>query len=283
MGTLARITARGGSDRAADAAVQLAFARLRELDQRLSDYLPESELNRAVRQAVQRPVALSADLATVIAYAQRLAAESAGAFDITAAPLTHLWRQARRLGQLPVPEALAQARALCGYQKLTLADGALSLALPGMQLDLGGLAKGYAADQALRVLRGHGVSHALVALSGDIAVAGRWTVALQHFGQTVERVRLHNQAVSTSGDTEQFVEIAGRRYSHILDPRTGFGLTGAPAVSVIARSGLEADALSTAVVIAGRRLLAAHPHTRAVVTARPQSPASTAGTPARPE
>ena len=94
-------------------------------------------------------------------------------------------------------------------------------------------------------------------------------MAIQHFGRVVETVTLTNAAVSTSGDTEQFVEIGGTRYSHIVDPRTGLGLVGAPAVSVIAPTGMEADALSTAVVLAGTGVLRGHRQARSIVTDRP--------------
>ena len=266
MGTLARITAH----RATDAAVQAAFARLRDLDRCLSNYRPESELNRAAREAAQHPVRLSRDLATVLAFAQRIAVETQGAFDVSAGAVIALWRSHRQTKTLPTPTQIAEAQAVSGYQKVTLRDSTLSLATSGLAFDLGGIAKGYAATEALRVLKAHGAGQALVAIAGDIAAGGgQWRIAIQHFGRTVETVKLSNAAVSTSGDTEQFVEIDGARYSHIVDPRTGLGLVGAPAVSVIAPTGLEADALSTAAVLSGAGVLKGHGHTRAIVTPRP--------------
>jgi FAD:protein FMN transferase len=263
MGTLARITAQ----RATDAAVQLAFARLRDLERCLSDYLPDSELNRATAEAAHRPVQLSPDLQTVLAYAQRIAVESNGAFDVTAGPLIRLWRQARRDRRLPSPADLAAARALSGFRLVTLRGGLLSLPARGMQLDLGGIAKGYAAGEACRLLRSHGTARALVAIAGDVVAGeGKWRVAIEHAGRLVRTVTLSRQAVSTSGDAEQFVQIEGVRYSHIVDPRTGLGLTGAPSVSVIAPSGMEADALATAVSVGGEQILRAHPRARAIVT-----------------
>lgn len=266
MGTLARITAQ----RATDAAVQAAFARLRDLERCLSHYQPDSELNQAVRTAAQRPVPLSRDLYTVLAFAQRVAAESQGAFDVSAGAVFALWRRTRQNNTLPTPAQIAQAQAISGYRQVNLRDGTLSLASPGMAFDLGGIGKGYGASEALRVLKSHGVSHALVAIAGDVAAGGgTWRIRLEHFGRPVETVQLSNAAVSTSGDTEQFVEIDGRRYSHIVDPRTGLGLVAAPAVSVIAPTGLTADALSTAAVLAGAGILRGHAHTRAIVTAAP--------------
>lgn len=267
MGTLARIVAH----RATDAAVQFAFARLRELDRCLSDYRPDSELNRVTAEAAQRPVALSPDLRAVLEYAQRVAQESAGAFDVTAGPVIRLWRQARQDRRLPSAEQIREAQTRSGYQRLALRDGRLSAAVSGMQLDLGGIAKGFAADQALLLLRAHGVARAMVALAGDIVAGeGKWRIALEHRGRRVETVTLSRRAVSSSGDSEQFVEIDGVRYSHIVDPRTGWALVASPAVSIVARSGMEADALATAVSVGGTallpRLLKSHPGARAVVT-----------------
>ncbi len=123
-----------------------------------------------------------------------------------------------------------------------------------MQLDLGAIAKGYAADEALAMLRAHGVRQALIAVSGDI-VAGDpppgkegWTIGVANTG---EQLVLHNAAVSTSGDSEQSLKISGVRYSHIIDPKTGLGLTSRLTVTVIARRGLDADPLATAISVLG--------------------------------
>jgi thiamine biosynthesis lipoprotein len=125
-----------------------------------------------------------------------------------------------------------------------------------MQLDLGAIAKGYAADEALRTLRGLGVKSALIAVSGDIAASDAppgssgWKVRLEGPG---EEILLHNAAVSTSGDTEQSREIGGMRYSHIIDPKTGLGLRSSMVVTVIARRGLDADPIATAVSVVGEQ------------------------------
>jgi thiamine biosynthesis lipoprotein len=252
MGTLVRIQLYAAEEAEAAAAFRLAFARIAELDAALSDYRPESELNRLCRAAAGRPVAIGPDLMTVLAASQRLAEESGGAFDVTIGPVTDLWRQHR----VPDAAALRDATARTGYRKLHLdaAHGTATLDEAGMQLDLGGIAKGYAADQALAVLRKLGLSSALVAMSGDLAIGAAppgkagWTVAAGIPARTLE---LANAAVSTSGDTEQHLDAGGVRYSHIVDPATGMGLTHAPVVTVIARRGIEADALATAVSILG--------------------------------
>lgn len=242
MGTLVRITiyAENASP------VSAAFARIGELDQKLSDYKPESELNQVCRAAHDHPVRVSEDLWRVLGAAQKLSAETGGAFDVTVGPITHLWRQ----GKLPDRETLAR----CGWRNLVLRDHTVFLKLPGMQLDLGAIAKGYAVDEALVTLRAQGVRRALIAVSGDI-VAGDpppgkkgWSIGVAN---TAEQLVLHNAAVSTSGDSEQSLKIGGVRYSHIIDPKTGLGLTSSLTVTVVARRGLDADPLATAISVLG--------------------------------
>ena len=256
MGTLARITLYAPNPESAREAFKAAFARIHELDEALSDYKPESELNRLCRQPPGKPVPLSADLFLVLDHAQRLAEQTGGAFDVTLGPLIRLWRQARKDRRFPDDGEIVAAQRRTGYRHLTLDARArtATLAIAGMQLDLGGIAKGYAADSALQVLRGLGVTRALVALSGDLALGDPppgqqgWRIGIG----AASNVRvLRNVCVSTSGDSEQFVEIGGVRYSHILDPATGIGLRHRSMVTVIAPDGLTADSLDTAISVAG--------------------------------
>lgn len=256
MGTLVRIELYAANEAEAAAAFQAAFARIAELDGRLSDYQPESELNRLCRAEPGRPVAISRDLMTVLLESQKVAEATGGAFDVTLGPVTHLWRQARKQRRVPDAAAVAEAKAHTGYRKLHLdaEGGTATLEEAGMQLDVGGIAKGYAADEALAVLERRGISRALVAMSGDLAIGDAppgkrgWTVGV---GETARVMELANAAVSTSGDTEQHLDAGGVRYSHIVDPASGMGLTRAPVVSVVARRGIDADALATAVSVMG--------------------------------
>src|SRR5579885_309630 len=171
MGTLVRIKLYAAGEAEAQHAFRAAFDRIAQLDQVFSDYQPESELNRLCRAAAGRPVTVSRDLLRVLAASQQLAEESGGAFDITLGPVIRLWRQARREGKAPQEAALREAAARSGYRKLhlDLATGTAMLDQPGMQLDLGGIAKGDAADAALEVLAHLGIRRALVAVSGDLA------------------------------------------------------------------------------------------------------------------
>lgn len=243
MGTLVRITIYAPDD----SAIRPAFARIQALDNELSDYKPDSELNRLCRTH-GAPVHVSEDLFRVLDAAQKLSALTEGAFDVTVGPVTHLWRAGR------LPDAATMARV--GWRNIALdkAHRTVELRIAGMQLDLGAIAKGYAADEALKALKKLGVKRALIAVSGDI-VAGEappgkrgWRIGLEPAGG---EILLRNAAVSTSGDMEQSRTIGGVRYSHIIDPRTGRGLTSPIAVTVVARRGLDADPIATAVSVLG--------------------------------
>ncbi|MBE0542883.1 MAG: FAD:protein FMN transferase [Verrucomicrobia bacterium] len=263
MGTLFTITLYAPEASLAREAAEAAFVRIAALEQMMTDYDPESELMQLCQQPVGQPVRVSDELFALLEKGQRLAALTDGAFDVTIGPVVRHWRRARRTETLPSPEALARAQAPVGWRKLKLnsRNQTATLTVPDMQLDLGGIAKGYAADQALAVLKAHGLKRALVAASGDIAVGepppGRrgWRVgvgALDRAEDALARnLLLRNVAVSTSGDTEQFVEIGGKRYSHIVDPRTGIGLTERLQVSIVAKHAADTDSFATAVSVLG--------------------------------
>jgi thiamine biosynthesis lipoprotein len=261
MGTMVRITLYARDEPGAARASGAAFDRIARLDAVLSDYRDDSELTALSRRAGGGPVVVSADLFRVLDAAQAIARASDGAFDATVGPMSVLWRQARRRRQLPEAERMADARARVGYAKLALDAAARTAALGdgGMQLDLGGIAKGFAADEAMRVLEANGIRRALIAAGGDIVASGAppgargWTVAVGTIpgAAAPPPLALADAAVSTSGDAEQFFEAGGTRYSHIFDPRTGAALTGRRSVTIRARDGTTSDALATAVSVMG--------------------------------
>jgi thiamine biosynthesis lipoprotein len=280
MGTLFTITLYATNEVFARAAADAAFAKVAALNQMMTDYAPESELMRLCRQPVGQPVPVSAELFEILAESQRVAELSAGAFDPTIGPVVRLWRRARRTETLPSPEQLAYARESVDWRKLSLdaQNQTVTLLVTNMQLDLGGIAKGYAADAALKVLQEQGIRSALVAASGDIAVGDAppgqdgWRVSIGTPFQREGKERtltLKNAAVSTSGDSQQFVVIDGKHYSHIVDPRTGMGLTNRCQVSIIAPHATQTDALATAVSILGAEqgatLVKSEPHASAII------------------
>lgn len=264
MGVPFRIVLYAPNSSGAEAAAQAAFKRVAQLNEIMSDYETDSELNELSRTSGKgQAVHLSDDLWFVLEQAERFGEMSGGAFDITVGPVVSLWRKARRVRELPDSPHLKQALAAVGYKKLRLNshDRTAELLVPGMKLDLGGIAKGYALDQEIKVLAAQGIEHALVSGGGDLAVSepppGQpgWRIEIAPLdvpnAPPRKFVRLKNAALATSGDLFQHLEIDGKRYSHVVDPRTGIGLTDHNLVTIIAPDGMTADALAKVVGVLG--------------------------------
>jgi FAD:protein FMN transferase len=260
MGMRVRLVLHTASPDAARLAAAAAFDRIGTLDRMMSDYRDDSELRRLDARPLEW-ISASSELFAVLTRAVEIAEATGGAFDPTIAPLVALWRDARKSGRLPERSRLEGARALVGWRDIQLDSSrrAVRLARSGMRLDLGGIAKGYILQEGLHTLRHHGVSSALLEAGGDIVVGdgppGRagWHIdAPLADPQFAERAaRLSNAALATSGATAQFVEVDGVRYSHVVDPRTGLGVTNHVVARVIAEDGATADALATALTVAG--------------------------------
>ena len=284
MGTLFAINLYAADRADAQAAADAAFRRVDALEDIMSDYQADSELMRLCGQPYGKPVPVSADLFKVMQVSQKMAERSNGAFDITVGPYIRLWRFARKHKALPTADELAAAKAAVGWQKLRLdpKTRTVTLLVPDMRLDLGGIGKGFAADEAMKVLKGRGHRRALVAASGDIAIGDPppghpgWKVGVAAFGTRTNEVArelvLHNAGISTSGDSEQFIEINGVRYSHILNPETGLGLTNRIQDTVIGPDATTTDSLDTTVSVLGVKrglaLVDSMPATAALVSTR---------------
>lgn len=272
---------------AANQAADAAYARFKQLDRTFSDYDPDSELMQlCAASGPGKPVEVSDDLARVLRRSQALANRTDGAFDVTVGPIVNLWRIARRRKEPPDPERLQSALAKVGYDKLRVdaERPAVELLQPGMRLDLGGIAVGYAVDAAMDEFRERGLSRVLIDASGDIVVGdpppGRdsWRIEVESIrAATVPRLvlALKNCAVTTSGDTSKYVEFDGVRYSHIVDPKTGFGLTRRTSATIIAADCTTADSLATSVNVLGPErglaLIADTPGTEVLVESIDQS------------
>jgi thiamine biosynthesis lipoprotein len=264
MGVPFRIVLYAASTNSAQRAAEAAFARIKQLNDIMTDYDSDSELSRLSRTSGQdQAVSVSPDLWAVLKRAQELAERSQGAFDVTVGPYVNLWRFARREGKLPDPARLAKARLAVGYSKMELdeAHHTVKLLVENMRLDLGGIAKGYAVDQALKVLSSLGVTSALVSGGGDLVVSDSppgkkgWRIELPPLDASnappTRFVLLSHAGLSTSGDLFQRLEINGVRYSHIIDPRTGIGLTDHSLVTVIAPDDFTADGLTKVMSVLG--------------------------------
>ncbi len=267
MGLPWRIVLHAETSQKADAAADAAFARIAELNSILSDYEPTSELSRLSRSSGSgQALPLSPDLARVLTRAETISKAGEGAFDITVGPLVDVWKRARRQRTLPDSGRIEAARAATGWNQVVLGHDASGrptarLLKPGMRLDLGGIAKGYAIDEATRVLRRHGIRRSLVSGGGDLFASGTppgepgWKIVVGKLDLTnapPERtVWLRDRALVTSGDLFQRVEIDGVRYSHIVDPRTGQALTDHSQVTLIGRETMTTDALSKVLSVLG--------------------------------
>jgi FAD:protein FMN transferase len=284
MGTKMRIVLYAESEELAREAAAAAFLRIQQLDEIMSDYKPESELMKLCREAYQVARPVSADLFRVLEESLRFSDLSHGAFDVTVGPVVALWREARRHKRLPDEKKLEEALGCMGYRKIVLnaENRSVRLGRPCMKLDLGGIGQGYAADQALAVLAARGIRSALVDAGGDIAMSAAppdrpgWKVALQRPAPAGEAppedLTLYDCGVTTSGDTEQFVELEGIRYSHIIDPETGWATRDSASVTVIAPDATTADALATALSVLppdrALRLTDSQPGVAAVIVRR---------------
>ena len=286
MGLPFRILLYAESQAHAEIAARYAFARVAELNQVFSDYEDDSELSQLSRSAGSgHAVPVSNELWGLLNVAQTMSRRSDGAFDITVGPLVQVWRRARRQRELPSPEAIAEAKTRVGWQKVALdpRGRTAKLIVPGMRLDLGSIAKGRALDEALRVLRARGITRALVTGSGDMAIGdpppGRtgWRIELAPLdapGAPPTRfLSLRNCGFATSGDLFQHVELGGKRYSHIVDPHTGLGMTDHSLVVVVAPNCVTANSLSTTACVvgptSGLALVNATPHASARIVRQP--------------
>jgi len=266
MGTFVEIKAvvADGSAEDVDRAVTAAFDAVRRVDSLMSTYKEDSELSRVNRRADEEPVQISPETTEVVAKAIELSKKSGGAFDITVMPLLEIWGFAKgRDRSVPSQTEIDEKLRLVGYDLVELdpVKREIKLKTEGARIDLGGIAKGYAVDAAVRSLVADGVDSAIVNAGGDMYCLGDktpgqgWRIGVRNpvvqdvlFGY----VRIADKAIATSGDYENYFIVDGVRYSHILDPRTGRPSAGGPhSVTVLAETCADADALATAVFVLG--------------------------------
>ena len=252
---------------AAQRAYNAVSARMDSLNQIMSDYLDGSEINLLSATAGQnRFVPVSPTLFDVLTKAKTIARTSGGRFDFTIGPLSQLWRRAVRRGEFPTARQRRTARQSVGYQFVEMDSVTQSVRLrrPGMKLDVGGIGQGYAVDVAQKVLHQHGIRAFLLDLGGDVLAGDAppnqkqgWRIMVgENNKQSVNQmdtttILLKNATITTSGDTYRFLEHRGRRYSHVMNPRSGLGLRHGVRATVLAPTGTYADALTKVFSVAG--------------------------------
>jgi len=298
MGTFAHLKAIAKDPRKAKKCVEAAFAELKKVDDLMSDYKSDSEISEVNRDAFKRAVKVSKSTFEVLQKSAEFSRLSEGAFDITIAPLTELWRSAAEVNSVPSEAELAAARSKVGYEKLFLDANEMTVrfAVDGMKLDLGGIAKGYSIDKAIEAMRAGGAVGGMVDVGGDIRCFGlppkgkkTWRVGLEDptepkgsdqtlavsAGRILLVLKLTNAAVATSGGYRRFVLIEGKRYSHIMNRDTATSAEGLSSVTIIAQNALDADALATSVSVMGPEkglaLIEKIPNTEAIlITSSPE-------------
>ncbi|HRI62188.1 MAG TPA: FAD:protein FMN transferase [Saprospiraceae bacterium] len=266
MGTMIRLVFYSTADSAgARSVAERVFVRIDSLNAAFSDYLPESELNRLCDRAGDgEKIIVSKELWDILKMSATYSEMTNGAFDVTVGAVTRLWRKARMMKELPDSSRLAAAVATVDYRYVRLFKKRRAMiAQKGTRLDLGGIAQGYTADECLRMLRAAGIPNALVDVGGDIALgepppaAKGWIIEYPVAGEngsvTADTLILSNCGITTSGAGYRYLEINGVRYSHIIDPRTGQGLTHRNWVTVKAPTATDADAWATALSVLGKQ------------------------------
>lgn len=282
MGTYVTITAvkDGLTDKQVMDAVNAGFAEINRVDALMSTYKPESQLSRINAGAGIAPVKADPEVLDTIEDAVRIAKMTDGAFDPTVGPVVRLWKLGGDEARLPEAAEIEEALPLVGYENIVLDRGAGTAFIKkkGMSIDLGGVAKGYAADLAVDAMKKKWVRGGIVAVAGDIKLFGRkpdgnpWSIGIQHpreTGGVLAKVEITDVATSTSGDYERFFIKDNVRYHHIMDPKTGYPARGLMSVTVVAKESWLADSMATGFFVMGperaRRFAEAHPEIETLI------------------
>ncbi|MBD3181639.1 FAD:protein FMN transferase [Candidatus Poribacteria bacterium] len=257
MTTIVEITVVGNSGKS-NSDIDMAFKEIERIDRLMNVYSEDSEISRINNKAGIETVKVSEDTINVLTLALNLANKTEGALDITIAPLINLWGFGDDKHEIPPNDIIAKTIKFVDYTRLKLnsQENTVFLHEKGMKIDVSGIAKGYAVDRAIQILKERGVKNFLVNAGGDIYASGKppgkdfWTIGIRHprdSSKLLGVLKLKDKAVATSGDYENYFEVDGVRYCHILNPRTGFPVTDIMSATIIADTTAEADALATAI------------------------------------
>ena len=254
MGTLVEITVIPANEKA----IREAFEALKKVDALMSTYKEDSEISILNREGKAQ---VSEETLEVIEDAIKFSNLTDGAFDITCRPLINLWKKAKKEEKIPAEEEIEEAISLVGYQRIILEGNQIRLEKKGMQIDLGGIAKGYAVDKAIEALKKNGIKRALVNAGGDLYGLGtdpqgeKWQIGIQDprdEDKIIDIIKVKDKAVATSGDYRRYFTLKGKRFSHIVNPKTGLTVQDVPmSVTIIGPDATTTDALATGVFVLG--------------------------------
>ena len=282
MNTIAKITAVAPDRKTAQLSIDSAFEEICRLEKLMNRYDPNSQLSQVNRLAAKEPVKIDRELFDILRQSVQFSKKTDGAFDITVGPLVDLWRKCAEANSVPTEKQLAKVKKRIGYDKLILDanDFSVRFTARGVSLDLGAIAKGFAADKAVEEMKKAGAIGGLVDLGGQVGCfgttekQGKWLVGIQNpaklqNSRIIAKLVLGDSAVATSGDYERFYKIGAHRFSHIFNPVTEKSADELTSVTIIAKDGTAADALATAVSVLGvqkgLKLIEEIPDTEAVI------------------
>jgi thiamine biosynthesis lipoprotein len=260
MGSPFKIILYAPNDSLANLAAESAFKRIEDLNASLSDYRDDSEINHISAQSgSENWLAVSKDLFDILSISDDISRKTGGAFDATLGPIVQEWRRATRKGYLPEKKVISEALAKTGYKNIQFDKNATRIRLlkKGMRLDIGGLGKGFAADEAVKVLKQFGITSAMIDAGGKLALMDPppgedgWKIVISTGRDSIQTITYSNVGIATSGPTYRYLEYEGKKYSHIVDPKTGIGLLFHLRTTVISPNATEADALATAFSVSG--------------------------------
>ncbi len=261
LGTLCSIEGYGSDDSQLSADIECAFTAMKTVEAQMSRFNPDSDIGRLNRLAYDAPIQVHPATYQVIRSALEIGSLTGGAFDPTLLPITQLWKQCEARNRMPHASELAHALHAINQDAVRLnADGTVVFTQPSVQLDLGGIGKGFAVDQAIDVLQGAGMTHGVVDAGGNLRVIGAphsevtWNIGVQHplkAEELIASVELRDQAIATSGNYERGVRVGDEWLGHLIDPRTGYPVDKVLSVSVVASTAMLADALSSALAVLG--------------------------------
>ena len=262
MGTLVEISVYEKDKDLAQLAIQNAFDEIQRMEKLMSTHIPTSEISQINQSAGLRTVSVSPEVLEVIRRALYWAEQTDGALDISIGPVHELWDFSGDHPALPDKNTLAQELLKVDYRKIQIENQTVFLMDKGMRLHLGAIAKGYAVDQAINILQDSNIRHALINAGGDLKTLGKrpdqtaWKIGLQHPRRPesiLASFSLTEKAVATSGDYQKYFDHEGIRYHHILNPKTGYPVTGVMSATVVAKTVMDADSLSTALFVMGAK------------------------------